>query len=144
MKQFCSLKDIASAAGVSTALVSYVLNRKLSAKIRPETAKRIRSIAADLNYIPNYIARSLKSERTLTVGLVMADISNFYYSNIARVIEDECARTGYNLIFGNADEHAGKFKEVVDFFIRRQVDGLILATPWGAESQLNFLNSGSV
>ena len=80
-----SLKDIAEAAGVSTALVSFVLNgKKKEYRVGEETAQRILKIANEMNYQPNLAAKSLRSGKTKTIGLVVSDISNpffFFFSN---------------------------------------------------------------
>ncbi len=139
MRKKTSLKDIATQLGVSTALVSYVLNDKYPDRIHPETARKIRALAAELQYQPNQIAKSLKNAKTFTLGLIIADISNLFYSSIARVIEDEAKRYNYNVLFGSADENITKFEELVHVFVSRQVDGIILATPEGSEDKLQFL-----
>src|SRR5690606_38773497 len=104
--------DIANQLGVSTALVSYVLNDQKKGRINLETANKIKELAKSLNYFPNQIAKSLKSDRTYVIGLVIADISNLYYSNIARFIEDKSNKHNYNVVFGSADESAKKFQEL--------------------------------
>ena len=131
-----ALKDIAKELGVSTALVSYVLNDKHPGRINQETARRIKDLAIKLNYRPNQIAKSLKKNKTFTIGLIIADISNLFYSGIARVIEDEAKNMKYNVIFGSADENPQKFQELILVFLGRQVDGLILAAPAGSEETL--------
>lgn len=134
-----ALKDIAKELGVSTALVSYVLNDKHPGRINQETARRIKDLAIKLNYRPNQIAKSLKKNKTFTIGLIIADISNLFYSGIARVIEDEAKNMKYNVIFGSADENPQKFQELILVFLGRQVDGLILAAPAGSEETLEYL-----
>src|SRR5690606_29253325 len=138
------LKDIAKELGVSTALVSYVLNDKHPGRINQETARRIKDLAIKLNYRPNHIAKSLKKDRTFTIGLIIADISNLFYSNIARYIEDECKKHNYNVIFGSADENAEKFKELVHVMLSRQVDGIILAAPKDTEDTLMYLRDQGI
>ena len=83
-----SLKDIAEAAGVSTALVSFVLNgKKKEYRVGEETAhQRILKIANEMNYQPNLAAKSLRSGKTKTIGLVVSDISNPFFSQLARCI----------------------------------------------------------
>ena len=82
-----SLKDIAEAAGVSTALVSFVLNgKKKEYRVGEETAQRILKIANEMNYQPNLAAKSLRSGKTKTIGLVVSDISNPFFSQLAREI----------------------------------------------------------
>ncbi|MEC5143455.1 substrate-binding domain-containing protein [Chitinophaga sp. 212800010-3] len=132
-----SLKDIATAAGVSTALVSYVLtNKEKEARIGEEMAKKIREIARKLNYQPNHIARSLKSGRSFTIGLIVADISNPFFANIARTIEDEAKKNNYTVIFGSSDENVDKSQDLINVLINRQVDGLIITPTEGSEKQI--------
>jgi LacI family transcriptional regulator len=115
MKKKVLLKDVAEYVGVSTALVSYVLNNKeKQARVGDEIARKIRKAAADLNYQPNLIAKSLQSGKTNTIGLIVADISNPFFSSIARIIEDEAMRQGYVVIFGSSDESPEKSKRLID------------------------------
>lgn len=140
MKKRVSIKDIASHVGVSTALVSYVLNNKKEGRISKEAVAKIKQAAIDLNYVPNQIARSLKSQKTNTIGLIVADIANPYSSQIARIIEDEAHKNGYSVIFGSSDESAEKTQNLIFLLLNRQVDGFIIALPEHAEKQLNYLN----
>ncbi|WP_262244959.1 LacI family DNA-binding transcriptional regulator [Parapedobacter soli] len=133
------MKRIATELGVSVALVSYVLNGKMTDRINEDTAKRIRDLAEKLNYRPNQIAKSLKNSKTYTMGLIVADISNFFYSHLARYIEEEANTHGYNLIFGSAYEDPKRFENILNVLIGRQVDGLILAVPEGAEHCIPYL-----
>lgn len=134
------MKRIATELGVSVALVSYVLNGKMTNRINEDTAKRIRGLAEKLNYRPNQIAKSLKNSKTYTMGLIVADISNFFYSHLARYIEEEANTHSYNLIFGSAYEDPKRFENILHILIARQVDGLILAIPEGAEHCISYLN----
>lgn len=134
-----SLKDIAQKAGVSVTLVSYVLNNQKENRINKETAKRIRAAASKLNYRTNQAARSLKTNKTLTLGLIVADISNPFFSGLARIIEDEAASMNYTVIFGSSDESEEKYTRLVDTFLNRQVDGLIIAPPQNSEAQIKYL-----
>ncbi|MBP1616613.1 MAG: transcriptional regulator, LacI family [Bacteroidetes bacterium] len=140
MKKRVSIKDIASDVGVSTALVSYVLNNKKEGRISKEVAAKIKQAAIDLNYVPNQIARSLKSQKTNTIGLIVADIANPYSSQIARIIEDEAQKHDYSVIFGSSDESAEKTQNLILLLLNRQVDGFIIALPEHAEKQLSYLN----
>lgn len=131
-----SLKDIAREVGVSVALVSYVLNNRFENRINKDVAEKIRNTAQKLQYRPNQIAKSLKTNKTFTIGLVVADISNPFSSSLARIIEDEGAKYGYTVIFGSSDEDLVKFEALTNAFINRQVDGLILLPPSGSEALL--------
>ncbi|MGN7720430.1 LacI family DNA-binding transcriptional regulator [Chitinophaga sp. 22620] len=145
MKKKTSLKDIAQEAGVSTALVSYVLtNKEEKARVGQEMAKKIRKIAQKLNYQPNHIARSLKSGRSYTIGLIVADISNPFFGNIARTIEDEAKRNNYTVIFGSSDENLDKSGDLINVLLNRQVDGLILIPTEGSEQQIKQLRKQPV
>ncbi|MCY7349915.1 MAG: LacI family transcriptional regulator [Cytophagaceae bacterium] len=135
-----SLKDIAQTAGVSTALVSYVLNGKeKESRVGQEIAVRIRQIANELNYQPNYLAKSLRSGKTQTIGLIIADISNPFFANIARIVEDEAKRNGYTVIIGSSDENPDKSWDLIKVFLTRQVDGFIIVSSENSEEQVHFL-----
>ena len=131
-----SLKDIAQAVGVSTALVSYVLNNKKENRINKKVAQKIREVAKALHYRPNQIAKSLKTSKTNTLGLIVADIANPFFSTLARIIEDEADKENYTVIFGSSDENPQKCRKLITTLLNRQVDGLLIAPPAGAESQL--------
>lgn len=139
-KKKVSLKDIAQKAQVSTALVSYVLNGKeKESRVGEEIAGKIRQIAAELNYQPNYLAKSLRSGKTQTIGLIIADISNPFFANIARIVEDEAKQNGYTVIIGSSDENADKSRDLLDVLITRQVDGFIVVSAEGSSEQVLML-----
>ena len=144
MKKKTSLKDIAQHCGVSIALVSYVMNNKKEGRIRKEVAEKIRETAVKLNYRPNEIAKSLKTNKTFTIGVIVADISNPFSSGLARIIEDEANNHGYTVIFGSSDENATKSSKLIDAFLNRQVDGLIISPPAGSEMQIIQLKKQQV
>ncbi|MFX1705596.1 transcriptional regulator, LacI family [Chitinophaga ginsengisegetis] len=127
MKKRTSLKDIATRVGVSTALVSYVLNNQKEDRISKEVAARIKAVAKELNYRTNQIAKGLKTSKTFTIGLIVADISNSFSASLARIIEDEADKNGYTVLFGSSDENDIKLRKLAHEMINRGVDGLILA-----------------
>lgn len=132
-----SLKDVAQQLGVSTALVSYVLNGKAKeARVGEEMVKKILKTAQQMNYRPNLIAKSLKMGRTKTIGLIVADISNPFFSTIARIIEDEAKKSGYVVIFGSSDESAEKQQQLIDVLMTRLVDAFIVAPAAGTQGQI--------
>ena len=143
MERKVSIKDIARHLGVSTALVSYDLNNK-AGRVSAEMAEKIRQAAAELHYRPNFIARSLQSGKTNTLGLIVADISNPFFSQIARIIEDEAKRSGYTVIFGSNDENVEKSQAILDAMLNRQVDALLIAPAEFTESQLKALQEKHV
>ena len=140
MEKRVSLKDIARKVGVSTALVSYVLNNQKENRISKEVAQKIRETAKLLNYRPNHIAKSLKTQKTFTIGLVVADIANAFFSTMARIIEDEAENNGYTVIFASSDEKPGRSEKLTEVLLDRQVDGIILAPAEGTEAHVRALH----
>lgn len=134
-----SIKDIARIAEVSVATVSYVLNNKEGQKISDATKERILQIAEKINYQPNKAAKGLKTNKSKLLGLIVADISNEFYSTLARKIENRALQLGYTLIIGSSDENAEKFRILIELFSQQQVDGLIIAPVTGSENTLNQL-----
>ena len=140
MKRKVSLKDIAQQVGVSTALVSYVLNgQEKEKRVGEEIAVKIRKAAKELNYQPNQLAKSLKSGKTHTIGLIVADIANPFSANMARIIEDEAKQHKYNVVFGSSDENAEKAWDLMKVLLNRQIDGFIIAPTEHAEEQVRYL-----
>ena len=145
MNKRISLKDIASRVGVSTALVSYVLNGKeKEARVGLEMAGKIRKVAKELNYQPNLIAKGLKSGQTKTLGLIVADISNPFFSSLARIIEIEAKKNGYTVLFGSSDEDLENSKNLINTFLNRQVDGLIITPVEGSDEQIKDLQKKGI
>lgn len=135
-----SLKDIASSVGVSTALVSYVLSGKEKEyRVGPDIALKIKAVAEELNYQPNLLAKGLRSGKTHTIGLIIADISNPFFANIARTIEDEAQKNGYTVIIGSSDENAAKSWNLLNVLINRQVDGFIIVSAENSEAHIHHL-----
>ncbi len=144
MAKKVALKDIAQAVGVSTTLVSYVLNNQKENRISKEVARKIRQVAQELDYRPNQIAKSLKTNKTRTLGLIVADIANPFSAALARTIEDEVDQHNYTVIFGSSDENAEKCQKLITTLLNRQVDGLLIAAPEGTEAQLVHLQQQGV
>jgi LacI family transcriptional regulator len=132
MAKRVSLKDIAAKVGVSTALVSYVLNgQEKEKRVGKEVVEKIRKAADEMNYQPNQIARSLRKGTTSTIGLIVADIANPFFGQLARIIEDEASRHNYVVILGSSDESWRKSASLTEIFLNRQVDGFILVPSEG-------------
>ena len=121
-----------------------MLNNKFKDRINKEVAANIRQAAKDLNYQPNQIARSLKAQKTFTIGLILADIANPFSSQIARIVEDEAKIKGYSVIFGSSDESDEKTQDLINLLLNRQVDGLIIALPEHTEDQVQYLKDFNV
>ena len=135
-----SLSDVASSLGVSKALVSMVLNNRGNEMgISAETQKRVLAKVKELNYRPNQFARGLRLGKSNTIGLIVADISNPFYSRIARNIEDNCSKHGYNLMICSSDENEEKETSLMHMLLERQVDGLIISTTQSTSKDVAFL-----
>ena len=112
----------------------FLLNGKRKEyRVGEETAQRILKIANDMNYQPNLAAKSLRSGKTKTIGLVVSDISNPFFSQLARVLEDEAAKQNYTVLFGSSDENKDKMNSLVGNLINKGVDGLIIVPCEGSE-----------
>lgn len=135
-----SIKDVANLANVSIASVSYVLNKMPNNRISESTANRIKEAAEKLNYRPNKIAKSLKTNQSKILGLIVADIANPFFGKIAKILEEEALKIGYTIIIGSSGENNEKFDKLINFFIDQQVDGLILAPVENSEKSFLKLN----
>ena len=126
-----TMKDVALKAGVSIGTVSNVMSG--ARPVRPETAARTRAAMAELNYLPNGIARSLRGRRTRTVGLSVPDNANPFYAETARAIEAACADAGFGLMLSNTARSTELERASIALFLEKRVDGIIVATSSSAE-----------
>lgn len=120
-----TIQDVAKAAQVSSATVSRVLNN--SASVTSRTAEKVNAAMRALGYRPNIIARGLRMSSTKTVGVIISNVLNPFFSRIVRGIEDAMAPAGYNVIICNTDEDGEKEVNYIKNLIDRRVDGLIIA-----------------
>lgn len=128
-----SISDIAEAAGVSKTLVSFALSDKArDYRVSPDTAARIRRIALEMGFVRNNVAASLRTGKTHTIGVIITDISNRFFADIARSIENNAAQAGYTVIFGSSDDNPTTLSQLVSSFANRGVDGLVLVPCDGA------------
>ncbi len=127
-----NIRDVAERAGVSTATVSHVLNE--TRFVRDETRQRVLAAIEALNYHPSAIARGLATNSTRTVGLIISDIANPFFTAVVRGVEDKLNQHGYRTILCNTDEDPGREDEYLRLLFAHQVDGLIIA-PTGVYSE---------
>ncbi|GAA3405650.1 LacI family DNA-binding transcriptional regulator [Paenibacillus hodogayensis] len=120
-----TIYDIAKQANVSAMTVSKVINN--TGKISEKTRQRVKKIMEDLNYVPNSMARSLVLQETKMLSLLIPDITNPFFTTVARGAEDAAMRLGYKLLFGNSDENLTKEKEYVDMILSTRVDGVLFS-----------------
>lgn len=119
-----TIKDIAKLADVSITTVSRVVNNK-SNGVGEETRQRIQKIMSDLNYHPNRVAIGLVTKKTNILGLVLPDITNPFFPEIVRGVEDTAALYGYNIILCNSDDNEKKERTYIQILKEKCVDGII-------------------
>ena len=108
-----TIKDVASHASVSVATVSAVINK--NKYVSPELAQRVRESITALSYRRNSFARGLKTRVSYSIGLIVPDITNPFFTNIARGVEDVASAHNYSLILGNSDEDPEKEKYIFNY-----------------------------
>jgi LacI family transcriptional regulator len=123
-----TLRDVAEAAGVHTATASRALNPKAQRLVNAETVRRVVRAAETLGYQPNPIARSLKTAKSSTVGLVIPDLTNPLFPPIVRGIENVLESAGYSALIVNTDNDPERERALIESLRSRQVEGLIVAT----------------
>ena len=123
-----TLKDVAAMAGVHPATVSRALNPETRPLVSQETADRILAVAGSLGYRPNTVARSLRTRRSNTVGVLVPDLNNPLFPPIVRGIEDCLAADGYVALIGNTDTDNKRERLVFELMRDRNVDGFVFAT----------------
>jgi LacI family transcriptional regulator len=123
-----TLRDVAALAGVHTATASRALNPQRRALVDETTAERVRRAAAELGYSPNSIARSLKTSRSGSIGVVIPDLTNPLFPPIVRGIEDVLTAAGYSAMIVNTDNNPEREAAQVASLRGRQVEGMIFAT----------------
>ncbi len=135
-----SIKDIAKQAGVSPTTVSFVLNGKAKEKrISDQVSKKILKIANKLKYKPNQLARGLRTGKTKTLGLIVEDIANNFFANVAKVVEDEADKHGYKVLYGSTEDNSDKARGLLEVLKYRQVDGYIITPTKNMEKEIELL-----
>lgn len=120
-------KDVAALAGTSTAVVSYVFNNG-PRSVAPATRERVLQAAKELNYHPNALARALSFGRTNSIGLIVPDMSNRFFGELARALEDAAALQGDLLIIGDSGLSVEREISQVSAFVDRRVDSVIMVS----------------
>ncbi|WP_418968846.1 LacI family DNA-binding transcriptional regulator [Alloscardovia omnicolens] len=126
-----TLKDIAEKAGVSSTAVSLVLNNKPN-RFTEETREHIRSIARELQYVPNQSARSLATQSSSLLALIIPDIENLFFASLAKHMEDECKKQGYSLLIVDTGEDVHEQSSALRRMIQLGIDGLFIVPSFGS------------
>jgi LacI family transcriptional regulator len=123
LKVNITIYDVAREANVSMATVSRVVNG--NPNVKPVTRKKVLEVIERLGYRPNAVARGLASKKTTTVGVIIPDISNIFFAELARGIEDIATMYKYNIILSNSDQNKDKELHLFNTMLGKQVDGIV-------------------
>src|ERR1700761_4139851 len=137
IKKRLSIVDIANKLNISKTTVSFILNGRAKEKrISEELVERVTKFVEEVGYKPNSLAKSLRTGKSNIIGLMVENISDHFFANIARYIEDRAYKNGYKIIYCSTDNDAAKTRELIAMFRDRHVDGYIIAPPVGVEDDI--------
>lgn len=135
-----SINDIAKNLNVSKTTVSFILNGKAKEKrISDKLVKKVLLKVEEMGYQPNQLAKGLRTGKTNIIGLMVEDISNPFYANIAKRIEEKAFKNDYKIIYCSTENNKERAKEFLAMFTNIGVDGCIIAPPMGIESEIKNL-----
>lgn len=137
-----TITEVAKRAGVSPMTVSRVVNR--SGYASPATRAKVEVAVAELGYVPNAVARHLRSKRTKTIALVMSDITNPFFTTIARGVEDAASPHGYAVMFANTDESESEEIAYLQMLAQRQIDGVLLVPAGNSAASFRLLRAQEI
>jgi len=140
MKKRLSIKDIAQQLNISITTVSFILNGKAKEKrISDPVTERVLKLVEELDYKPNQIARSLRTGKSKIICLMVENISNEFFSSIARHIEENAFDQGYKIIYCSTENKLEKTRELIKMFRERNIDGYIISPPEGIKEDIQSL-----
>ncbi|MES2061941.1 MAG: substrate-binding domain-containing protein [Bacteroidota bacterium] len=145
MNKKISIVDIANLLNISKTTVSFILNGRAQEKrISEELVQKVLKLVKEVGYKPNSLAKSLRTGKSNIIGLMVEDISNPFFANIARLIEDRAYEKGYRIIYCSTDNDTGKTQDLITMFRDRHVDGYIMAPPKNIEEDVQELIKGGL
>lgn len=137
-----TLQDVARRAGVSPITASRAINR--SGYVSQEARERVEQAVQELGYVPNMLARSLRSRRSDTLALVLTDITNPFFTTVARGVEDAASDAGYTVIFCNTDEDEDEERKYLDMLLQKRVDGILLVPARGGAEVVRLAQAQAI
>lgn len=137
-----TIYDVAREANVSMATVSRVVNG--NPNVKPATRKKVLDVIDRLEYRPNAVARGLASKKTTTVGVIIPDISNVFYAELARGIEDIATMYRYNILLSNSDQREDKELQLLETMFGKQVDGIVFMSEHVSTELLTMMERSPV
>ena len=135
-KSRVSIKDIADALDISTTTVSFVMNGKAKNKISEEVIQKVEKYISEVGYKPNSSAQSLRTGKSKTILYMAEDISDPFFSAIAKEMEELAFNSGYKIIYCSTENKKEKALELLSFFREKQVDAFIITPPDDFESEI--------
>lgn len=145
MKKRLSISDIAKNLGVSVTTVSFILNGKAKEKrISDAMTRRVLDYVKKVGYKPNQLAKSLRTGKSKTLGLLVEDISNAFFASIADQIEKLAYNHGYHIVYCSMNNDDTRAKELIQLFFDRQIDGFIIAPTEGLKDVIQHLLKNNV
>ena len=136
-KKRSSIVDIARELNISITTVSFILNGKAREKrISNELVEKVLKFVEEVNYVPNQLAKSLRTGKTNIVGLIVEDISNVFFANVARLIEENASKSGYKIFYCSSENDREKTSQLIKLFRERQIDGYIITPSEGIEKDI--------
>ena len=140
LKKKLSIVDLAKQLNISPTTISFILNGKAKEKrISDELVERILKHIEEVGYKPNSLAQSLRTGKTMIIGLMVENIADPFFAGIARLIEEKAYLNGYKIIYCSTDNDNVKTKDLLQMFQDRHVDGYIICPPEGIENEVNDL-----
>lgn len=137
-----SLKQLAAASGYSINTVSRALRDK--SDVNPKTKEKIRTLASELGYVNNNVAKSLRTGKTNTIGVISADSSNPFFAEVILGIENTARQFGYHILLTNTEESPEREREAIKILLGKQVDGLLLMPVLQQYGNCDYLKSLSI
>jgi LacI family transcriptional regulator len=140
-----SIKDIARELGISITTVSFVINGKSQEMgISEATATRVHELIKKMGYNPNSAARMLRTGKSKTIGLIVEDISNYFFGNVAKIIEVEANKNGYNVFFSSTENDDNTARELISKMKKSSVDGYIITPTFGLKDEILKLKKENI
>lgn len=140
-----SISDLARQLNISITTVSFIINGKAKEKrISDALVERVLKLIEETNYQPNQLAKSLRTGKTNILGLMVEDIANPFFANVARLIEENAYRKGYKILYCSTENSTEKTKELIRMFMDRRIDGYIITPPKGIQEDILLLNKENV
>ena len=137
-----SVKDVAALAGVSVGTVSNVMNQP--AKVSTQTVQRVQQAIAQLGFVRNDAARQLRAGRSRAIGLIVLDVRNPFFTELARGAEDRASESGHSLILGNSDERTDREATYLDLFDEQRMHGILISPHGDITARLQRLRDRGI